>query len=88
MRTHGLKATYGVGCRCADCTRANRESMRAYYRRKGARPAAVVFAERRQAALASDNHGTETRYSLGCRCDRCREAARVARARRRAKVAA
>lgn len=30
MREHGLRATYGKGCRCHPCTEANREYKRRY----------------------------------------------------------
>jgi len=41
-------------------------------------------ADRRARALAQDNHGTESRYSLGCRCDLCKAASAAARRKRRA----
>lgn len=40
-------------------------------------------AERRAQAEAQDNHGTETRYKLGCRCEICRKGASDAKRRRR-----
>lgn len=38
---------------------------------------------RRFEAEMRDNHGTETRYTLGCRCLACRQAASAAKKRRR-----
>lgn len=32
MRTHGIRATYVVGCRCEDCTTANAVYMKGHYR--------------------------------------------------------
>lgn len=29
-RTHGLRSTYGAGCRCSTCTSAQRDYMRSY----------------------------------------------------------
>lgn len=29
-RTHGLRSTYGAGCRCSTCTSAQRDYMRTY----------------------------------------------------------
>lgn len=40
-------------------------------------------AEQHAEALAQDNHGTETRYKLGCRCDLCRAGVAAAKRRRR-----
>jgi hypothetical protein len=40
-------------------------------------------AERRAEADARDNHGTESRYSRGCRCPECRAQASDAKRRRR-----
>lgn len=57
-------------CRCDDCLQANREY---YGRRSLIEYLTDVAAE----------HGTESGYSVGCRCDRCREASAAARRRRR-----
>lgn len=78
-------------CRCEACTKANTDYYRERRHALGIhRPVSEVRAERRAAAEARDNHGTETRYSLGCRCRECRDAVAAARRRRRAgqKVAA
>lgn len=87
---HGTENMYGNHhCRCDECKTAHAVYTVARNHRLGyARPRDVVFAERRAAALAKDNHGTAGRYKLGCRCDICREFARVDRARRRAQVPA
>lgn len=72
--THGTRSRYRKGCRCEECTVANREYMRRF---------------RARAQLRPDDwaHGLASTYSnFGCRCDACREAGlqeqREARARR------
>lgn len=35
---------------------------------------AVTARQRRAEAIANNPHGTQRRYSLGCRCDSCRQA--------------
>lgn len=88
---HGTSGRYSNhGCRCAKCRAANSEYHRSYTHRVGMhKPRDLYNAERKVAALLRDNHGTELRYTKhGCRCVECREASRVARARRRARVAA
>lgn len=83
VRTHN-KWGYGNGCRCDVCRAAFRDHMREWSHKTGRhRPWAIVVAERRAEAEARDNHGTETRYHLGCRCDECRRASADARRRRR-----
>jgi hypothetical protein len=82
---HGTANGYkNLACRCDAC----REAWRIYHaemmHRLGyERPRAVFLAERYP---EPPPHGTETRYGgkWRCRCDECREAARLARARRRA----
>jgi hypothetical protein len=36
MSTHGTRSRYVTGCRCADCTQANREYSRLNHRRRAA----------------------------------------------------
>lgn len=84
-KPHGLGRYTNDKCRCETCRAANR----AYHLKRShetgrRRPMEVYLAERR-ANLAP--HGTETRYTnQRCRCTECREASRVARARRRARA--
>jgi hypothetical protein len=88
---HGTANMYhNYHCRCEACTAAWAAYHRAKMHRLGYhRPQQVVFAERRAAALARDNHGTESRYRLGCRCDECRSAAsRMRQVRRQRKMVA
>lgn len=87
---HGTENMYGNhGCRCDECQLAHAVYTTERNHRLGIhRPRELVFAERRAEALARDNHGTETRYTFGCRCDACRvEASRQRRERRRRAVA-
>lgn len=61
----GTQAAYMRGCRCTDCTRANRESHRA------------TVAKMKEKGLPPDDerHGLATSYNQwGCRCDRCKSA--------------
>lgn len=87
---HGTYTMYqNHGCRCDACRQANTDYIRERNHRVGRnRPRDLVFAERHAAALARDNHGTESRYRLGCRCDECRTATTSARRTRRQRVAA
>lgn len=71
-RTHGLSATYNnAGCRCGECTEANRLRQQRFL----ARPFADV------------PHGTVSGYfNWGCRCGKCKPAGAIANAARRAKA--
>lgn len=76
---HGTLTRYTYhGCRCRICKDAQRD----YYRDlTGARSMDEYLAD------VEPPHGSEGRYTSRrwrCRCEECREAARVARARRRA----
>ena len=83
---HGTHSRYSNhGCRCEECRAANTRYNLAYRHRTGrSLPMDEYLSQRRADAEARHNHGTETRYQLGCRCDKCRVAAAVARAQRRA----
>jgi hypothetical protein len=88
---HGSKPPHGTAgrynnhkCRCGEC----REAWRIYIRERSwrlgyHRPLDQVLSERRATAEARDNHGTETRYQLGCRCQVCRDGVADARRQRR-----
>lgn len=82
---HGTYNMYrNLGCRCEACRQANTDYCReAAHRRGDCRPRAAMNADRRAAALARNNHGTENRYRLGCRCDECRAVATTMRRIRR-----
>ena len=82
---HGTVNGYGnLGCRCESCRVAHTAYFREWRNRTGrTQPRADYVAAVRAAAEARDNHGTETRYSAGCRCDACRAAQNDARRRRR-----
>jgi len=82
---HGTVNGYvNLGCRCDRCRGAQRDYCRDYTHRTGRRrPREQWLSERRTQAESRDNHGSETRYSRGCRCEPCRRAAADARARRR-----
>jgi hypothetical protein len=90
---HGTYNAYrNRGCRCDACRTAHtdycRTHQKAGYERvpcacgKTKRPDAVKCRACRNAEVAAD-HGTESKYSAGCRCDECREAATAAKRRRR-----
>jgi hypothetical protein len=72
---HGTVNRYtSHGCRCRLC----KDAIRDYEREKfGHRPREVVDAER------AAQHGTESKYRAGCRCESCRRAATQARRERR-----
>lgn len=75
---HGVRASYVHGCRCVDCTRANREYMQ------------IWKADHDQ--MDPPEHGTAASYSnYRCRCDECTTAQatkqRADYARRREKQA-
>jgi hypothetical protein len=60
---HGTTNGYSnFGCRCAQCTEANRLAQAAYKAR--------LRAEGRVLGA----HGTDSCYDSGCRCDECRAA--------------
>lgn len=59
-RTHGIRATYVAGCRCAECVTANTDYFSGW--------------KATQKPLAADDprHGRDATYNnYGCRCDRC-----------------
>ena len=81
---HGLPVGYvKLGCRCDRCRAAvaRLQRERRARRRLGLDPVAVAF----QADPSDPRHGTRAAYDdLGCRCERCRDAAaEVQRDRRR-----
>lgn len=81
---HGLPVGYvKLGCRCTRCRAAvaRLQRERRARRRAGLDPIALAF----QADPSDTRHGTRAAYDdLGCRCERCREAAaEVQRHRRR-----
>lgn len=69
-REHGSRSRYCAGCRCEDCTRANREYNRENHRK---------LARERGIKPRVAKHGTYSKYRLGCRCDKCMEAHRLYR---------
>lgn len=90
LAPHGTYSRYqNQGCRCDECRQANTDYHRERNHRLGRTlPWDVMVAQRRAEADARDNHGTETRYTRGCRCRACKDASAEARRRRRARVAA
>ena len=81
---HGTRSGYmNARCRCEACTAANRASCYAW---NEANPdkLAIIKERCRAKALESAPHrrGTVAKYALGCRCDRCRHAARQYNKRR------
>lgn len=63
-RTHGLPATYNCGCRCDECSYANR--MRQARRRQRVAETGDI---------SPAQHGTENAYvNYSCRCEPCRAA--------------
>lgn len=92
---HGTTNGYGNhGCRCDACRQANTAYMKergfgGYAKNKCAcgnlkRVPARQCRECVDRERAAD-HGTESRYSSGCRCDECRTAASAAKRERRIK---
>ena len=90
---HGTPNAYSnLKCRCERCRKANT----AYLNSRNAAPCAscgrtinaryrpgAVCRECRTLASRTAEHGTETVYNWGCRCDACRHAASEARRKRR-----
>lgn len=68
--THGKKATYNRGCRCAPCTEAQRLHVRG-------RRAGYIDRLARGDVPESFEHGISAYRNWGCRCDVCREAGRI-----------
>lgn len=54
---HGTRSRYNKGCRCATCTRANRDYLERWRRAKGMKPQKYGL-----------THGISC-YSRGCRCE-------------------
>ena len=76
------------GCRCDRCKAAATAKQLEYMHRTGrSKPMAQHLAEIHARAEAKP-HGTETKYSYGCRCEECRDAAKAARKARRLRAAA
>jgi hypothetical protein len=80
---HGKYTTYcNHGCRCPAC----REAWRVYVNEKNHRLGRHRTWGEYLAQLAQQTpppHGTESRYTKGCRCEECVRAATEARKRRR-----
>jgi len=91
---HGTANGYAnLGCRCDACrdaqTRYLRERGTGSYRRDMCACGNRKTVGRKQCRACRDaeraaQHGTESGYSAGCRCDECRAASAAARRRRRA----
>lgn len=82
---HGTYNGYhNYRCRCRPCTQAHTDYIRARNHRLGIhRPREdYLYLHTRNAELR-DNHGTESRYRLGCRCSSCTAAAADVRRIRR-----
>jgi len=82
---HGTANGYGnLGCRCRACTKTWAETHKNWTWRSGfSTPKVMDSALRYKLAEARENHGTESRYKRGCRCEVCRAGAAFARRRRR-----
>lgn len=81
VQDHGKYSTYVGGCRCPECTEANRLYHTAQRARRRANPALADAA----------GHGKATTYAnYSCRCDACRAAnaahKRAERARNRGRA--
>lgn len=78
---HGTPYRYRQhGCRCFECCEANRYACLDYRKRKRAGKVAGPY---------TPKHGTQRRYRLGCKCDKCKEAKNeYERKRRKIKSAA
>lgn len=85
MPPHGNYSRYqNHGCRCDRCREAATTYAREWRHRTGyALPREDYLLLLRRKAELRDNHGTETRYKFGCRCDVCKAAAAQARRDRR-----
>lgn len=72
------------GCRCGRCRKAWSNYCRGWKHKAGyCLPREDYVAVMRLKAELRDNHGTETRYRFGCRCNACRAGAAQARRDRR-----
>ena len=72
---HGSRTGYNLGCRCPKCSEAHSAYIRVHYAnsdRKGICIARLRELEHKENPF----HGTITGYSYGCRCDRCKNAAK------------
>jgi len=86
---HGTTNGYGnLGCRCELCCAANTKNHAEWVQRSGYRPLNPETGERRLTMKEYNKvrpraqHGSETMYKRGCRCDKCRFAAMAGRASR------
>lgn len=72
---HGTTNGYAnLKCRCERCRRAWADYNNEYRWRTGRTSPLEQWKQRvRAEAEARDNHGTDARYKLGCRCDECME---------------
>jgi hypothetical protein len=75
VRTHGIRATYTGGCRCAPCTEAQRAWHEEFRHELAARPRDAV------------PHGGSGYLNWSCRCEVCKAAGREHNARTRARRA-
>src|SRR5262249_51497342 len=82
---HGTTNAYAnLGCRCEACRNAWAADHSDWTHRSGMHlPSKMTRALITKEAEAKDNHGTESRYKRGCRCEVCRAGATAARRRRR-----
>jgi hypothetical protein len=86
---HGTANGYSnLMCRCDLCTEANRVTHKEYVDRVGYRPInkktgkRSLTMEEYEKVRPRAQHGTESMYTKGCRCEKCRFAGMAGRASR------